>query len=56
MHYAIYRVQVVIHRDIKPANVLIDHQIQMNARLGDFGLAKLYDKGFDPQTLNLLEL
>ncbi|KAF3512746.1 hypothetical protein F2Q69_00002222 [Brassica cretica] len=31
--------QVVIHRDIKPANVLIDHQ--MNARLGDFGLAKL---------------
>ncbi|CAA7050506.1 unnamed protein product [Microthlaspi erraticum] len=40
-------VQVVIHRDIKPANVLIDHQ--MNARLGDFGLAKLYDQGFDPQ-------
>ncbi|WZZ40537.1 hypothetical protein YC2023_036796 [Brassica napus] len=40
--------QVVIHRDIKPANVLIDHQ--MNARLGDFGLAKLYDQGFDPQT------
>ncbi|CAA7016654.1 unnamed protein product [Microthlaspi erraticum] len=22
----------------------------MNARLGDFGLAKLYDQGFDPQT------
>ncbi|VVB03275.1 unnamed protein product [Arabis nemorensis] len=41
-------VQVVIHRDIKPANVLIDHQ--MNARLGDFGLAKLYDQGFDPRT------
>ncbi|CAL9236793.1 unnamed protein product [Arabidopsis halleri] len=41
-------VQVVIHRDIKPANVLIDHQ--MNARLGDFGLAKLYDQGYDPQT------
>ncbi|CAA7016646.1 unnamed protein product [Microthlaspi erraticum] len=41
-------VQVIIHRDIKPANVLIDHE--MNARLGDFGLAKLYDQGFDPQT------
>ncbi|XP_010535515.1 PREDICTED: L-type lectin-domain containing receptor kinase V.5-like [Tarenaya hassleriana] len=41
-------VQIVIHRDIKPANVLIDHQ--MNARLGDFGLAKLYDQGYDPQT------
>ncbi|KAF3549230.1 hypothetical protein DY000_02002417, partial [Brassica cretica] len=40
--------QVVIHREIKPANLLIDHQ--MNARLGDFGLAKLYDQGFDPQT------
>ncbi|VVB03274.1 unnamed protein product [Arabis nemorensis] len=44
-------VQVVIHRDIKPANVLIDHQ--MNARLGDFGLAKLYDQGFDPQTFSV---
>lgn len=41
-------VQVIIHRDIKPANVLIDHE--MNARLGDFGLAKLYDQGFDPET------
>ncbi|KAG7561465.1 Protein kinase domain [Arabidopsis thaliana x Arabidopsis arenosa] len=41
-------VQVIIHRDIKPANVLIDQE--MNARLGDFGLAKLYDQGFDPET------
>ncbi|XP_010469280.1 PREDICTED: putative L-type lectin-domain containing receptor kinase V.6 [Camelina sativa] len=41
-------IQVIIHRDIKPANVLIDQD--MNARLGDFGLAKLYDQGFDPQT------
>ncbi|KAL1191212.1 putative L-type lectin-domain containing receptor kinase V.3 [Cardamine amara subsp. amara] len=41
-------IQVVIHRDIKPANVLIDEK--MNASLGDFGLAKLYDQGYDPQT------
>ncbi|XP_040960380.1 L-type lectin-domain containing receptor kinase V.9-like [Gossypium hirsutum] len=41
-------VQVIIHRDIKPANVLIDSE--MNARLGDFGMAKLCDLGNDPQT------
>ncbi|OAY40234.1 L-type lectin-domain containing receptor kinase V.9 [Manihot esculenta] len=41
-------VQVVIHRDIKPANVLIDND--MNGRLGDFGLARLFDHGNDPQT------
>ncbi|XP_028775447.1 L-type lectin-domain containing receptor kinase V.9-like [Neltuma alba] len=41
-------VQVVVHRDIKSANVLIDND--MNARLGDFGLAKLCDHGNDPQT------
>ncbi|KFK37194.1 hypothetical protein AALP_AA4G226300, partial [Arabis alpina] len=40
--------QVVIHRDIKPANVLIDEK--MNASLGDFGLAKLYDQGYEAQT------
>ncbi|KAF3512745.1 hypothetical protein F2Q69_00002223 [Brassica cretica] len=44
--------QVVIHRDIKPANVLIDHH--MDARLGDFGLAKLYDQGFVPQTSRVI--
>ncbi|XP_050226837.1 L-type lectin-domain containing receptor kinase V.9-like [Mercurialis annua] len=41
-------IQVVIHRDIKPGNVLIDND--MNAKLGDFGLAKLWDHGIDPQT------
>ncbi|KAK1275395.1 L-type lectin-domain containing receptor kinase IV.1 [Acorus gramineus] len=40
--------QLVIHRDIKSSNVLLDGD--MNARLGDFGLAKLYDHGTDPQT------
>ncbi|KAG6435784.1 hypothetical protein SASPL_100660 [Salvia splendens] len=35
--------QVVIHRDVKSSNVLIDRD--MNPRLGDFGLARLYDHG-----------
>ncbi|KAH1084125.1 hypothetical protein J1N35_023886 [Gossypium stocksii] len=43
-----YTNKVIIHKDIKPANVLIDSD--MNARLGDFKLAKLCDLGNDPQT------
>ncbi|XP_064981163.1 L-type lectin-domain containing receptor kinase SIT2-like isoform X3 [Musa acuminata AAA Group] len=43
--------QVVIHRDIKASNVLLDHEL--NGRLSDFGLAKLYDRGTDPQTTGI---
>ncbi|KAJ0981855.1 hypothetical protein J5N97_010110 [Dioscorea zingiberensis] len=44
--------QVVIHRDIKASNVLLDSD--MNGRLSDFGLAKLYNHGAAPQTTNVV--
>ncbi|CAL9041226.1 unnamed protein product, partial [Musa banksii] len=44
--------QVVIHRDIKASNVLLDNEL--NGRLGDFGLARLYDHGTDPQTTHVV--
>ncbi|CAN0879678.1 Lectin-domain containing receptor kinase VI.3 [Linum grandiflorum] len=44
--------QVVIHRDVKSSNVLIDGE--MNGRLGDFGLARLYDHGTASYTTNVV--
>lgn len=44
--------ETVIHRDIKAANVLLDSG--MNGRLGDFGLAKLYEHGANPSTTKVV--
>ncbi|KAK7319514.1 hypothetical protein RJT34_04235 [Clitoria ternatea] len=43
--------QCVLHRDIKSSNVMLD--FNFNAKLGDFGLARLMDHGMGSKTTGL---
>lgn len=43
---------MVLHRDIKSSNILLD--AEMRGRLGDFGLAKLYQHGQAPSSTRVV--
>ena len=42
----------MLHRDIKPSNIMLDSNF--NAKLGDFGLARLVDHASASQTTDLV--
>ncbi|KAL6599348.1 hypothetical protein ACP70R_045842 [Stipagrostis hirtigluma subsp. patula] len=46
------REQCVVHGDIKPSNVMLD--ASRDAKLGDFGLARLVDHGAEPRTTQVV--
>ncbi|XP_042481046.1 L-type lectin-domain containing receptor kinase IV.1-like [Macadamia integrifolia] len=44
--------KVVVHRDVKSNNVMLDKEL--NGRLSDFGLARLYDHGSHPKSTHVV--